>query len=344
MSPFSSRSGLAMGRLPSGGFTLLELLMVMALIGVVIGTGLGMLAGLSPGQRAVAGTIEEALRLSQRSAAVLGTPARVEMRGGAIHAQVMRPVGTWHFEDQSLMGAQELEAVWLGASEPPFISNGFEGQGFDLQAGAPGVLEISVATEPAFDWSDGFSIRCALRVERWQDAILMQLGQGMVVALSSHGALGVEFRAVTTDEAGRESRGPRVAVQTETGVMTPDRWKRVEIVYDRHSLRILVDGIERVRRVEMARVWVGKPSILLSNKTRPFPGAVDRLVFHAQEILPSKPLPGGAIFLKDSPTEVVFAPGGGLDPLHHPAELRIGWDLGEGEQEFLSIGLQGNTE
>ncbi|MDF1839205.1 MAG: prepilin-type N-terminal cleavage/methylation domain-containing protein, partial [Planctomycetota bacterium] len=299
------------------GFTLLELLMVMGLIGILIGTGLGLLAGLSPGKRAVAGMIEETLRLSQRSAAVLGTPARVEMRGEQIQAQIMRPVGTWHFENQSLVGAQELEAVWLGASDPPFISNGFEGHGFDLQAGAPGVLEISVASEPAFDWADGFSIRCAVRVKEWQDSILMQLGQGMQVALSSHGALGVEFRAVSTDEAGHESRGPRVAVQTETGVMTPGRWVRVEIVYDRNFLRILVDGIERVRRSEIARVWIGEPSITVSSKSRPFPGVIDRLVFHSHEMMEPKPLPGGAIFLKGSPTSVVFAPGGGLDPLMH---------------------------
>jgi prepilin-type N-terminal cleavage/methylation domain-containing protein len=328
----------------AAGFTLVELLMVMGLIGVLLGTGLGLLAGLSPGKRAVAGLIEETLRMSQRSAAVLGTPARVELRGEEIQAQVMRPVGTWHFENQSLMGAQQLEAVWLGAGEAPFVSNGFEGHGFDLQAGAPGILEISLASDPGFDWSDGFSIRCALRVEDWQDSILLQLGQGMLVALSSHGALGVEFRTAAIDEAGNESRGSKVSAQTEPGVMIPGRWKRVEIAYDRHSLRILVDGIERVRRTEQARVWIGEPSIIVSNRTRPFPGVLDRLVFHVQQVLPVKPLPGGARFLDSSPREIIFAPGGGLDPLWHAGEVQIGWDLGEGEQEFLRVGLQGHTE
>jgi prepilin-type N-terminal cleavage/methylation domain-containing protein len=326
------------------GFTLVELLMVMGLIGVLLGTGLGLLTGLAPGERAVAGMIEETLRMGQRSAAVLGTPARVDLVGNQIQAQVMRPVGTWHFEGNSLMGAQGLEAVWLGPSDTPFTAQGFAGQGLDLRAGAPGVLEISVASDPVFDWSDGFSIRCALHVEEWQESIVMQLGQGMLVALSSRGALGVEFRAVATDEAGHESRGSKISAQTEPGVMTPGRWKNVEIVYDRHSLRILVDGIERVRRPEEARVWMGEPTILLSNKTRPFPGILDRLVLHVQHVMPAQTLPGDALFLDSSPRSVIFAPGGGLDPLWHPAELRIGWDLGEGQVEYLRVGLQGNTE
>ncbi|MCP5021208.1 MAG: prepilin-type N-terminal cleavage/methylation domain-containing protein [bacterium] len=326
------------------GFTLVELLMVMGLIGVLVGTGLGLLAGLSPGKRAVAGLIEETLRLSQHSAAVLGMPARVNLSGEEIQAQIMRPVGTWHFEERSLVGALELEGAWLGPTDPPFVSQGYEGHALDLGAGAPGVMEISVASDPAFDWSNGFSIRCALRVDDWQDSILLQMGTGLLVALSSHGAVGVEFRAVATDEAGNESRGPRIAAQTEAGVMAQGRWKRLEIVYDLHSLRILVDGIERVRRPEVARVWIGEPEIIVSSKVRPFPGLLDRLVFYVQEVLPMRPLPGGARFLPTSPGQVVFAPGGGLDPLLHPGELKIGWDLGEGDQEFLRVGLQGNTE
>ncbi len=326
------------------GFTLVELLMVMGLIGVLLGTGLGLLAGLSPGKRAVAGLIEETLRLSQRSAAVMGTPARVQLSGEQIQAQIMRPVGTWQFEGRSLAGAQQLEGVWLGPNDPPFVSQGFEGQALDLGAGAPGVMEISVAMDPAFDWSDGFSIRCAVRVDDWRDSILLQMGQGLLVALSDHGAVGAEFRSVMTDEAGNESRGPRISAQTEPGVITQGRWKRLEVVYDRESLRILVDGIERVRRPELARVWIGEPEIVVSSKVRPFPGILDRLVFHVQDILPAKPLPGGARFLDSSPRLIVFAPGGGLDPLQHPGELRIGWDLSEGEQEFLRVGLQGNTE
>ncbi|MCA9002954.1 MAG: type II secretion system protein, partial [Planctomycetes bacterium] len=322
-------------RVPTGGFTLVELLMVMMLLGIVLGVGLGMLTGLAPAERAVPGLIEETLRMSQRSAAVLGTPARVEFSGSTIQAQVMRPVGTWHFEDRSLMGAQGLEAVWLGANDPPFTAQGYEGLGLNLAAGAPGVLEISVASDPAFDWSDGFSIRFALRAEEWRDSIVMQAGNGLLVALSARGALGVEFRAVSVDEAGNESRGERVAVQTEPGAMVQNRWKDVEIVYDRRSLRILVDGLERVRRSEQARVWIGQPEILLSNKTRPFPGVLDRLVFHVQEILPPRVLPGDATFLADTPKQVVFAPGGGLDPLVHPAEVRIGWQVPEGRPEFL---------
>ncbi len=328
----------------TSGFTLVELLMVMGLIGVLLGTGLGMLAGLSPSKRAVAGLIEETLRLSQRSAAVMGTPARVQLVGEEIQAQIMRPVGTWHFEGRSLAGAQELEGVWLGPNDPPFVSQGYEGHALDLGAGAPGVMEISVASDPAFDWSDGFSIRCALRADDWRDSILLQMGQGLVVALSSHGALGVEFRSIAVDEAGNESRGSRVSAQTEPGVLEQGRWKRLEIVYDRQSLRILVDGIERVRRPEISRVWIGEPEIVVSSKVRPFPGILDRLVFHVQDVLPAKPLPGGARFLPNSPSQVIFAPGGGLDPLQHMGEIQIGWDLGDGEQEFLRVGLQGNTE
>ena len=329
-----------------GGFSLVELLLVMALIGILLGTGMGLVMGLSPGDRAVSGLLEETVRLAQRSAMAYGTPARVrcDAKNQTVSAQILRTVGTWHFEDVQLHGGGDLHAVWLGPTDPPLVDSGLVGRSLDLSgAGAPGQLQISLEDEPAFDWSQGFSIRCALRMQAWRAAPLLQLGDGLLIVASPRGALGAEFRVQTTGESGTKSRGSRVRVETEAGLLKPGEWIEIEVVYDRTALSIFVDGIERVRRPEQAPVWLGDARLWLSSKEIPFPGEVDRLVIAVVDELPAKELPAAAQFDPKSPAEIAFAPGGSLDPLWHSTPQRIRWTLQDGTEQSLVIGLQGTV-
>ena len=327
------------------GFSLIELLLVMALVGVLLGTGMGLIMGLQPGDRAVFGQVEETVRLVQRTAMAYGTPAkvRIDKENHRIQAQVLRTVGTWHFDSPKLEGGGALDAVWLGPTDPVMVSSGFLGGALDLSGGgAPGQLQISLEEEPAFDWSQGFHLRFAVRMQARRAAPLLQMGDGLVVAVSDRGALGAEFRVQLTGEGGQVGRGSRVRVETDAGLLPLGEWVPVEVIYDRQALSLFVDGIERVRRPEQGPVWMGAPRLWLSSADRPFPGDIDRLVVAVSEELPQQALANGAQFVPDCPEEVAFAPGGALDPLRHTAPVRVAWTLQDGTLEVLRVGLQGS--
>ncbi|HRV81105.1 MAG: type II secretion system protein [Planctomycetes bacterium] len=329
------------------GFTLVELLLVMGLIGILVGTGVGMLAGLAPAERAVAGLLEDTCRLAQRSAAAQSAPARVlcDLTTSEVTAQVLRTVGTWQFEDAELGGGGDLPAVWMGSDDVPLTPVGFEGQALDLaQARGEAELQINLAEDGAFDWSEGFSIRLAVRVEVAKSALLLRMGDGLVLALSNFGALGAEFRVATPSDSGAPIRGPRVRVETEGGLFEPGVWRLVEVAYDRRALSIRVDGIERARTPEQGPVWLGPARIWISDRQAPFLGSIDRLVVAVIEDLPARPLPGQARFHPESPTEIVFGPNGALDPLVHATPPKVRWLLPDGREDSIVVGLQGTVE
>jgi len=291
--------------------------------------------------------IEETVRVAQRSSMAHGSPAQIhcDLQAHTVSAQVLRTVGTWHFETPELEGGGGLQGVWMGPNDAPLVANGLLGKSFDLSgAGSPGELQINVSEEPAFEWTEGFHMRFALRMQRWAAAPLLRMGDGLILAASSKGALGAEFRAQVTDDRGTPSRGSRVRVETEPGLLTPGVWVQVEVVYDRQALSIFVDGVERVRRPEQAPVWMGRPLLRLSSRETPFMGEVDRLVIAVFEVLPAKPLPAKAEFTAESVSQVVFAPGGSLDPLIHSVPAQIRWTLSDGTQQALRVGLQGTVQ
>ncbi len=341
-----SRLGRSAGASPRSGFSLIELLLVMALIGILLGTGMGLIMGLQPGDRAVQGQVEETLRLAQRTSMAYGTPTQVllDPQNHTIAAQVVRTVGTWHFESPQLAGGGSLDGIWLGPTDPPLVAAGWLGSALDLSGGgAPGQFQVALEEEPAFDWSEGFHLRFGVRMHTWRAAPLLQLGDGLVVAASARGALGAEFRAQVTGDQGQARRGSRVRVETDAGLLRLGEWVQVEVIYDRQALSVFVDGIERVRRPELAPVWMGEPYLRLSSKELPFPGDIDNLVIAVMEVLPPQELPNGAQWQADVPTAIGFAPGGSLDPLRHSAPVTVSWTLQDGTLQSLRVGLQGTV-
>jgi prepilin-type N-terminal cleavage/methylation domain-containing protein len=95
----------------SGGFTLLELLLVTLLLGLLFGIGLGVLSSLDLGKRAALGSVQNVVRAARNSAVARNAPAsvRLDAKDGWIRARAAEQVvGTWHFEGERDGGAFDL--------------------------------------------------------------------------------------------------------------------------------------------------------------------------------------------------------------------------------------------
>lgn len=329
------------------GFTLVELLLVMGILGVVLGTGLGALASLNPGERTALSTVKNALRAANNSAIARSGPARVRIdrEAGTLVAESQVVVGTWRFEDLNLEGAFGLNGVAVGMDEPPLDDAGYQGHCLDL-ARAPRTARVlfPVHEDPAFDLSAGFAIEVSVRPSDLAAATLLDIGGVLLVELGPRAELAATFVAAAVTETGERVRGSRISLRTGSGALRLGSWNRLEVRYDRRFLVIAVDGVELARRPESANVWELQRGLTLGGGTAPFPGKVDDLVISAVAASTELTLPDGVQFGRGTPVQVQFAPGGGLDPIHHSGALLVPLEFADGRVETLRIGRYGTIE
>ncbi|MEM7306032.1 MAG: prepilin-type N-terminal cleavage/methylation domain-containing protein [Planctomycetota bacterium] len=325
------------------GVTLLELLLVMAVLGVALGAGVGMFATLDLGKRQAQGLVKNVLRSAQNSAIARQAPARVriDVESGVMIAESMETVGTWHFERNSMRGAGGLEGGTSGGTL--YIDDGFLGDALYLDGRVGSWAEIPIQLDPAFDFTDGFSIECALRREGTGG------GKAIVVAgiagldIGNDGRIRGWFVPRLRDK-GEDKPGGRILVETEPGVAISGRWLRIKLEYDRAALRIHVDGVPKASFPETTEVWKIERPMYLSGKDYPFHGSIDSLVVSCVAAAEEVPLPETVRFSPDTPTEVRFAAGGGLDRIHHPEPLILTLEFDDGAQKMLFVGTYGTVD
>ncbi len=325
------------------GMTLLELMLVMLILGTVLGAGVGVFASLDFGKRQARGFVQNALRAAQNSAIHNQAPARVHIdrARGVLTSEATQVVGTWRFEHKSLEGALGLGGTLSGGAA--FVEDGFLGDALYLPGTAGAQAEIPIQTDPAFDFRAGFSIECALR----------RGGAGGGQAVVAGGIAGID---VGNDgrlrgwfiprllEQGEEKPGGRILVESPAGLAPPERWVRVRLEYDRAALTLAVDGVPVASRAESAEVWDLDQPLVLSGKGFPFEGTLDDLVILCVVASEEQALPKSVHFAPDSPEDVWFAAGGGLDAAHHPGPVVLTLEFDGGERETLFVGAYGTVD
>lgn len=321
--------------------------MVMAILGVVLGAGLGALASLNPGERAAVGTVQNVLRAANNSAIARSGPARVRLNreSGSMLAESQVVVGTWRFETPQLTGAFGLDGVVVGMDEAPLDDAGYQGNCLDLAA-APRTARIQfpVHEDPAFDLRAGFSIEVAVRPSGLAATTLLDVGGVLMVETGPRAELAATFVAASVSDTGEEVQGSRIALRTGPGAVRLGRWNRLRVSYDRRYLVIAVDGVELARRPETTRLWQLQRGLFLGGGPKPFPGKVDDLVVSAVAASNQLQLADGVRFGKDAPAEVHFAAGGGLDPLEHAGPLLVPLEFADGRVETVRVGRYGTIE
>ena len=122
---------------PRGGFTIMELMVVMLIMGLVLGAGIGAFASFDPGSSAARGLVANALRQARNEAVAHRAPARVafDPETGSMRSEGYRVVGTWRFEEESLPGAGGVDGFPDGFPGTILSDDGFIGRALDLDLG-----------------------------------------------------------------------------------------------------------------------------------------------------------------------------------------------------------------
>ncbi len=323
--------------------TLVELLMVMALIGLLLGAGVGMLTSIDVGQRAATGLVQNVIRSARNSAIARGAPARVrfDAASGTLVAEAMEVVGTWHFETERLAGAFGHDGVNSGGV---LVEDGWIGKALSFAGQGASFAEFPVQSDPSFEFSQGFALECALRVEEPGGGRLVSLGGSLGIDVT--GSLGVRgwFLPVVTDTAGIERAGGKVYADAPPGSLRPGQWHRVRYEYDRRIARVLIDEVELGRVPIEAPVWKLEGPMLLGDPQRGFPGSLDNLVVGAVAASEEIPLPDTVRFAPDVPPVVRFDAGGHLDREVHQRPIEFHLEFEAGHRIPLRIGMYGTVE
>lgn len=325
------------------GLTLLELLLVMAILSTVMGLGLGMFASLDYAKRQALGLVKNELRAAQNCAIARRAPAsvRFDVASRSMQPRFQRVVGTWHFEDEQLSGAFGHAGRM---SEARLVERGWIGKAIDFDTEAGGRAELPLLGDSANDFQAGFALELALRRGGAQAADVLNAGNAFGLQVLRDGALRAWFTPVAQDQLGTPVRGQHVVAQSEPGALPAGVWTRVRLDYDQREFVLSVDGRAAARVPESAAVWAIDGSLLLSSASAPFRGAIDDLALSATERVEDVVLPRGVSFAPDVPVEVVFQAGGGLDRRLHSDALRIAIDYEDGSRAHVLVGLYGTVE
>lgn len=325
--------------------TLIELMLVMTLIALLLGFGVGAISGLEIGSAGAGSLVRSTLRSANNWATARQAPSRVRIdpATGRIVAEGLQVVGTWHFEKEPPKGAFGLDGRLLGAE---LTEDGFIGKALRLSRDVPGArYEVPVQTDPAFALDTGFQIQVALRPDGEQRGRLLALGGSIEVEVTDE--LGLRCTVATQRPgdagAGRVDAG-RAVLATADAILEPEQWSRVLISYDRSRFCVLVEGIEVAWIAEEGYVAPVDSAMVVGGGQRPWSGSVDNLVISAVGAEEEVFLPRGAYFPSNTPKEIVFAAGGGLDRSVHPAPVEVVVEFDGRMSDVVRVNLYGTVE
>ena len=329
------------------GFTLVELLLVMTLIGIVLGVGLGSFASFDPGRGAARGLVANALRQTRNTAIERGAPARIliDRERKAVRSEAFTVAGTWRFEDQSLAGARGVDGIADGFPGPFLSEEGYVGKALDLDLGPRGArVQIDLSSDPIFDLGSGFRLSVMLRPVSFVNADVVDLGKVVRVKAQSDGSVTFELTTQREDDLGRPVKGETISLRSGGGVLEPGHWTAIELRYDRRRVVALADGVPVAEREETRPIWGLEGALVLGGGRQRFPGRVDDVVLSVITVGDEVILPKSAEFLASGPTEVRFDESGALDPVFHAGPVGIELIFDDGRTDLITVRALGTVD
>jgi hypothetical protein len=190
----------------------------------------------------------------------------------------------------------------------------------------------------------GFRVACALRREKDGSGALLALGESLGLETLSDGGLKGWFAPEIVDAHGSSSRGSQVVVSAPAGTLPAERWSEVVLAYDGRTLSIEVDrALVGLTRTD-APVWRAEGPLVLSPGNQAWPGAIDDLVLSVVHPGETVELPSKVSFAKNTPREIRFEAGGGLDRTFHGEPVTLTLELEDGRTQHATVNLFGTVE
>ena len=213
------------------GFSLLELMVVMAIMSALFGIGIGAFHKLNRAERVAERAVKDVLRSARLFARAESAPASMLVRPstGEVVSMGLRTVGNWHFEDADGTG-------WPVPANHPFdalVRDGQIGSGLHLTANA----ELVIPSPPgAFDSLSGFGVDVAVRPEaEGRPMTILERAGVWAVDLDGDDALRVTLEL--SDAIGETRSVHELPVH-----LPSDRWSRLLVVFDGRTLHVSIDG------------------------------------------------------------------------------------------------------
>lgn len=331
-------------RTARAGMTLIELLIVMGIVAVVLGAGLGALAGIDTGSASAIAVVNSSLRSANNWAVARRAPARIafDSEANTIHAEGLAVIGTWHFETNPPRGAFGLNGSYQGVEH---VDDGYLGKALDLEgAEEGGVYSVPVHASPTYDLSSGFQIAFAAKPVGKGAARVLAIGETLAVEFTSNGAIKAWFKGERREENAVVTPSGKVLAETSPGLLRVGSWSRILVSYDRRELAIFVEGVPAARTSDEAYVTKVTGPLVVGAPRRQWPGRIDSLVVSAVAADEVIDLPEGVSFAETAPKQVVFAAGGGLDRRAHAGPVRFSLDFEDGTSEQIEVGVYGTVQ
>ena len=316
------------------GFTLLELIIVMALIALLAGLGAGAfrVARRNYGFAASAARIESVLRAARNTSISTGTRSFVVVDpvGREVWAQAFESVGEWSFEDRSTPGRVGNGAKFGSGSAPIDCGNSAR---FDLQAG------VSIEAWVRHDLAEPIRPPRSVR----KKASRRKLGKKPANTEDEDFSIlekpGAYYLGLTSGGGLLGGIGDYY-VETENDVVAPNRWVFVRMTFDGRRLALSADGVERWSfpldsagsgslaagsrgPVDLpTSVPLTSHALTISSVRAPFPGSIDEVRLRGRSERLVYELPEGQHVVGWT-KRIWFDRNGHLDEQHHDGPVSI---------------------
>ncbi len=319
MNPRSRLDGTA--RSPAAGFTLIELMAVLAILSVLMGLGVGFLTRRGSSMDLATAIVRDQVRFAAVSAKTRGAPTELLVVGGAegaapaLRVRGLEPVGTWHAERGERQVQDALRGEVRGTYEP-----GRFGDALRFDPGTrSAILRVPTQGRPVWTLTDGFLLRLDLRLEEREGATVAQLGRAFTLAIDGEGHAELRLALSSSGQAGSGQRGAtgqgNVKTLRTARTLPLLKWLTLEVVHDGQHVALVVDGEEAARTAaEGAPFQRADDWFEISPPAAPIAGLVDEIQLWAYTLADAVDLPIG-VSLADTPMSMRFLPGGApLEP------------------------------
>jgi len=325
------------------GFTLVEVLVVMSLLGVLMGLSIGLIANAQTGNKLLVATNSLASQIASARAQSFGSnTAYVLVRTtpeGKTSFRNYRDTQVLAWPAEDFAKASENVIRRAGGVEISTDTD-IEGRYAIFQGGT-----VELGDPPWLDFLDGFTIQCRLRPDA-RAGPLFAKGDVLAVNLmqGSGGRLGLSAKIrLQKDERGQGEgfcdlrTGAREAdtVPEWAAPLLPGRWHDVRIAYDRNTFTIHVDGrLRAIRSDRRNRMVLNDASFVIGGG---YGGGFDSLVisgifesddnrFDCPDVIRHM-TPKGEVAAGDL---LIHFRNRSLDPQYHPAPVRVLLEMDQG--------------